>query len=175
VAAVNDVQLISTFFKKLALLALTGFLAVMLIGPVVAVLGVLISFAAIGLLIWLPIRIFILGKPVDWGQVRQASRKYGGPVVAGCNRIGGGILARAEAFCRRVNAVVRFVGAIFLETCCGAVVGGLLGLLRGSHASFPWESVIWGLGIGAFVGALVALSSRLGSVARVGPDEVVHA
>jgi hypothetical protein len=179
---VNDVHVIGLFFRKLALLALTGFLFVTLIGPFLAIVGVLIGFAAVGLLVWIPVRILVLKKPINWGQLRDTGRKCGGVVVSGCNRIGGGAMKvrgvvwnHGQAFFAGIYSAVLLVAAVFRETFCGAVVGALLGILRGSPGSFPWESLIWGISVGAAVGALVGVTSRFSAPRRVQGDEIVHA
>src|SRR5713226_3279426 len=52
--------------RKVALLTLLGVLVVFLIGPVLTVVGVILPFALVGFLVWLPFRLFVQRKEVNW-------------------------------------------------------------------------------------------------------------
>ena len=53
---------VGRFMRNLLWLALLGFLAVVFSGPVLAVAGVVLSFALIGFLLWLPIHTLVRGR-----------------------------------------------------------------------------------------------------------------
>ena len=153
-------HLFTAVLRKLALLALIGFLVVVLIGPILAMLGVLVSFAFIGLVVWLPIRTLLYGKPFEWHQVREASRRCGGAVWGGWNRLAGGAVGEGNLVLEKVQATGRVLAAIVREAACGALVGALLGMVVGPDGSDPPPSMLIGAGFGAMLGILVALSSR---------------
>ncbi len=52
------------------------------------------------------------------------------------------------------------MGRVCRETLCGALVGGMVGLIPTLYSSFDIRPVLLGLGIGFVAGGLVALSSR---------------
>jgi hypothetical protein len=158
VSAVDPEHVLTSVLRKLVCLAVIGFLVVVLIGPILALLGVLISFALIGLLVWLPIRTLLYGKPFDWAKVKAVSRKYGGAVFGRCHHVADQALAHGHPVLEKVQAAGRFVALVFRETVCGALVGALLAVLRVPEASFHIKLVLLGAGIGALVGAVVALA-----------------
>jgi hypothetical protein len=157
---VETAHLLTAILRKLAFLALIGFLVVVLAGPILAMLGVLVSFALIGLLVWMPIRTMLYGKPFEWSQVKAVSRKLGTPVWAGCHRITGGALGHGKPVLEKVQATGRFLGMIFREAACGALVGALLGMVLGPESSVPSQPALLGAGLGALLGTLVAVSFR---------------
>src|SRR5262249_37953147 len=85
-------------------------------------------------------------------------RKCVGAVFGRCHRMAGGGFAYGQPVLERLQAGCRFLALICRETVCGALVGAMLGLLRGSETSIHIRSVLLGAGIGALVGAIVALS-----------------
>src|SRR5207253_7927805 len=79
------VQAAARVFGKIAYLALIGFLAILLTGPiiavfsalfslVVAILSVLVPFALIGVLIWLPWRLCAKGRSAALEDMAKARR-----------------------------------------------------------------------------------------------------
>jgi hypothetical protein len=144
---------------KLAYLALLGFVVMMLVGPMLAVVSVLASFALIGMIFWLPLRLLGCGRPVEWGRVRNASQRYWGTVRTGYHRVHG-VFQQHPIYLERAREAGRFMGRVFRETVCGTLVGGMLGLLAALQTSFHPRPLVLGLGVGFIVGALVALSSR---------------
>jgi hypothetical protein len=157
---VENVATILAFLRKLIFLALVGLLAVVLIGPVLAVVGVLASFALIGLMVWLPIRYFVGGQPVEWDRVREKGRHYCGVVMRGCQRFGGGVWNYGHGPMERLRATGRFLAAVCRETLCGTILGAMLGLIHGSQDGFHLQPLILGICLGAVIGAFVGLMSR---------------
>jgi hypothetical protein len=148
------------FLYRLCGLALFGFVAILLVGPVVAVVAVLASFALIGFLFWLPIRLFLIRKPIDWARAKEKGRRYGGMVVAGCSRIRA-FLPANEAILEKSRHAGLFVAVFFREVICGAVLGSMLGSIRATQGAFELWPIILGLCLGAGIGACVALAGAL--------------
>src|SRR5439155_22842162 len=73
--------------RKAALITLIGFLAVMLAGPVLSLVGVLLPFSAVGLLVWIPFRLFMIGREGGWTAVRQSTGRVLRTVLAVPGRI----------------------------------------------------------------------------------------
>jgi hypothetical protein len=164
---VNGPAMLIMLVRNFAFLSLVGFLAVVLIGPVLAVLGVMFSFAVIGLVFWIPFRLLILGQPVDWARYRDLSRRYAGPVFSRCRhlgRLGHGYFDQGRECYLKARATGRYLLAIARETTCGMLVGGLVGLMNSPPYVFPQtieHGLVWpGMLVGAAVGALVGLASR---------------
>ena len=145
--------------RRLVFLALCGFVVVMVAGPVFAVLGILIAFAAIGLLVWLPLRLLGFGKPIKWHRVRDAGHKCWGAVAVRGNRVRGEILTRGQPYLTQACETGRYLGRIFRETMSGALVGAMLGLIPAVQYEHV-RPMILGACFGALVGAIVGLSSR---------------
>src|SRR5438132_1040869 len=57
--------------RKVALFTLVGFLAVFLIGPVLTVLGLVLPFALVGFLVWLPFRLLVQKREINWSGLPQ--------------------------------------------------------------------------------------------------------
>jgi hypothetical protein len=146
--------------RKLTFLSVLGFLAMVLLGPVLAILGVMLSFAVLGLVVWVPIRVLMFGRPLEWDRWGQTGKKYCGAVFRGCNRISSQFHSGGGVVLEKASAAGRFLGTILRETACGALVGAMLGLLQGAQGSFQPRTVGLGVLIGAGVGAFVALTSR---------------
>jgi hypothetical protein len=164
--------MLTHFFCKLAALAFVGLAAIVLVGPVLAVLGVLLPFALIG---WLAIlacyglRQSLGGCAVqkDLASARRAARAAGrsgrwlltgglpwlGARVTGCRA---GLHRAAEA----VRGYAPAVTGVLRETLCGAVVGAMLGLMANLQAPGPNYFVLIGGLSGAAAGLGVGLLKR---------------
>jgi hypothetical protein len=112
--------------RKVAALAAFGFLAIVLAGPVLSILIVVLTFAVIGFLLWLPVRPLLQRRDGRWRTgVEQA--------VGYAQRSGellGSAWHRAVRRAREAHGSVRntasVVGAVLLETLSGAVVAVLV-------------------------------------------------
>jgi hypothetical protein len=144
---------------RLAYLGLFGLVALILFGPAVALLIILGVFAALGLVFGLPLRLLGFGKPLEWDRVRDAGQRCWGTVRAGCGRVHSAI-PQDPVYLEKARSAGRFMGRIFRETLCGALVGGMLGLIPALQNGFHAQPLVLGIGIGFIVGALVALGGR---------------
>jgi hypothetical protein len=159
-------------FCKLAALAFVGLAVVTLIGPVLAVLGVLFAFAVIGWLACLGYyglrqalggrdfrRELSSAQEAVWAAGRRGRRLAagGGPWLGGrvtaCR-------ARLHRACEAVKGHVPAVAAVLVETLCGAVVGAMLGLMANFQAPGPNYFVLIGGLTGAAAGLGVGLLKR---------------
>jgi hypothetical protein len=156
--------MLMVFLRKFALLALVGFLVVLLVGPVLGILGIMFGFAVVGLLFWIPVRAFLLGQPPDWASYRDLTRKCRGAVfVRFCHawRRGHDVLGHAQEVSQRAWATGCYVANILREIICGMLVGALIGWMHGSPSGWPVEqSVVLGIMAGAAIGVLVGIASR---------------
>lgn len=151
--------LMLAFLRKLICLALLGFVVVMVSGPLFAVLGILIGFAMIGLLVWVPMRCMGFGRPIEWHRVREVGKKCWGPVAGGCNRLGGELLIHGQPYLERVRETGRFLARLAREMMSGAVVGAMLGLIPALHHGNDL-SILPGIVLGALLGVGVGLFAK---------------
>ncbi len=144
--------------RKVFLLALFGLLAITLVGPILSIVLVILSFALIGFLFWLPIRFLIYGREGalrnSWQNVRAVARRGGyavGAVWYGTLRVG-------RDLHESLRGTASVIGAVLLETLSGAIVGILLvTTCWPQHALTPGAVVLAGL-LGALAGVLVVIS-----------------
>jgi hypothetical protein len=149
--------------RKVCLLALLGLVAITAAGPILALVSVVLSFALIGLLFWLPIRLLLYGRE---GAVRDGVEK-GKAVARLCGRTAAASWHGTRHLGRHLREALRGsasrVGAVLLETLSGAVVGALLvSTCWPQHAVTPGAVVLAGL-IGALAGVLVLVSRSRGA------------
>jgi hypothetical protein len=163
-----------------AYLALLGFLAIILIGPAAALLGVLISvaaallsvavallsallpFAVIGALIWLPYQLLTHRPTIDRDRVRQGARAvYQKVVVPPAHWCAQGCRWTAQAApsaWEKCHSALGRAGGVLLETLCGAIILGVLAGLLGAglgpkHVeSYCAVGILLGAGFGFVVG-----------------------
>jgi hypothetical protein len=141
---------------KLCYLALVGFLAITLMGPVLALLSVLLCFAAIGLIIWMPLQLLFQGRTPKWGEAMDKSKDFGrkavNVVTATCSTCARG----AQGIHGACRGTANKVGVFLLEVFGGAAVGGVLAAVcagpYGPRAPEVLTGVLGGAGIGMFVG-----------------------
>jgi hypothetical protein len=144
--------------RKVCLLALFGLLAITLAGPILSIVFVILSFALIGFLFWLPIRFLIYGREGalrdGLQNVRAVARRGGyavGAVWYGTLRVG-------RELHETLRGTASVIGAVLLETLSGAVVGILLvATCWPQHAVTPGGVVLAGL-LGGLAGVLVVVS-----------------
>jgi hypothetical protein len=131
--------------RKVFLLTLLGFLTVVFIGPILAAAATALSFAFVGLLIWLPLHALARGRhSIAWRSLARV-----GPPLA------------------RVGSTLRSAGTVCLEIASGAAIGALIVFLSNLEQAPAAGTVLAGAGLGAGVGVLVTLS-RLRSGAPAG-------
>jgi hypothetical protein len=144
--------------RKVCLLALFGLVALTLAGPILSLVVVILSFALLGLLVWLPIRLLIYGTD---GAVRDGVEK-GKAVARLCGRTAAATWHGTMGLGRHLRETLRGtasrVGAVLLETLSGAVVGALLvSTCWPQHAVTPGAVLLGGL-TGGLAGVLVLVS-----------------
>jgi|SRR5215469_1427928 len=157
---------------KLAALAFVGLAVITLIGPALAVLGVLLPFAVIGwlaCLAYLGVRQALGGRDVhkELTAAREAARAAGRRgrrlLTVGLPWLGARLTA-CRARLHQVSEAVRrcapAVTGVLRETLCGAVVGAMLGLIANLQATGPNYFVLIGGLSGAAAGLGVGLLKR---------------
>jgi hypothetical protein len=147
----------SEIIRKVALLTLLGFLVVFLIGPVLTVLGVVLPFALVGLLVWLPIRVFVQRREINWSGLPNKAGQFLRTVLAIPVRIVGFVLSAIAALLRLVVGAIGLGLRILLPAVAGALLFGVLGAIGGANhhdAEFRIPAaVLIGAGLGALYGA----------------------
>src|SRR5713101_5481319 len=143
--------------RKVFIFTLVGFLVVVLAGPLLTVLGVLLPFALVGFLVWLPFQGFRLWRQGGWPSIRHAFGRAVRTVFAIpvwlISRVAGGALWLV----RGVFGLIGFVLGIAFPTVAGAFLGAVLGLIGGvehhdAEVRIPAGAAIGG-GIGFLAGA----------------------
>jgi hypothetical protein len=157
---------------KLAALAFVGLMALLLIGPVLAVLGTLLPFAIIGWLACLAyygLRQALRKKEFreELSSAREAlwAAGRGGKFVAvrGAPWVARRVTAARATLHRTWKAVggrASAVAAVIGEALCGAAVGAMLGLMANFQAPGPNYFVLIGGLTGAAAGLGVGLLKR---------------
>lgn len=155
--------------RKVLFLALFGFLAVILAGPVIAVCSVLLSvlltaglvllpFVLIGFVVWLPFQALVLGRRIEWRRVGASVQA----LYTGLFSVVGGVFGSGfrlvKGVARRIGTAVLFLMSVALDVLGGALVGAVLGALGGLwHDDAPGRIPMGAL-VGAAVGFIVALT-----------------
>jgi hypothetical protein len=141
--------------RKAAIITLVGFLAVFLAGPVLTVAGVLLPFALVGLLVWIPFRGIVLWRQGGWEAVQAATHKGFGRVLA----VPAWILATAFGGVKWVVgsafSLVGFTLGLILPTLLGGIGGAILGFMGGMQHQDADFRIPAGALIGACVGLLI--------------------
>jgi hypothetical protein len=144
--------------RKVCLLALFGLIAITLAGPILSLVFVVLSFALIGFIFWLPIRLLLYGKS---GAVRDGLEKGKALAQSGGRAVGAawrGTTRLGRGLHLALRGTARLVGAILLEALSGAAVGVLvISTCWPQHAVTPGAVVLAGL-VGALAGVLVVVS-----------------
>ena len=140
--------------RKVALLTLVGFLVVFLIGPVITLIGVVLPFALVGLLVWLPFRLFIQRRPINWSGLPEKAGRAVRSVLLFPVRVVAFVLSAAFGLLRVVGGVLGFALRILLPAIAGALLFAVLGAIGGvTHADAEFRIPAAAL-IGATIGAL---------------------
>jgi hypothetical protein len=153
---------------KLAALAFVGLAVIVLVGPVLAVLGVLLPFAVIGWLACLALhgtrhalgdrdfrKELSSAREAAWGAGRRGWRLVSGlgARVTACR-------ARLHRASEAVRDHAAAVTGVLRETLCGGVVGAMLGLMANLQAPGPNYFVLIGGLTGGAAGLGVGLLKR---------------
>jgi hypothetical protein len=144
--------------RKAAIMTAIGFLVIVLGGPLLGLIATLLPFLLVGFLIWLVIRMVILG-PLVVGRfigrvVRGVFRIVTAPPRLIFRLIRGGVVRVGHG----VGRMSGFVRGIFWETVCGAAVGAMLGMIGGVQHEDAEFRVPIGAVIGGFIGLLAGAS-----------------
>jgi hypothetical protein len=161
--------------RKVAIITLIGFLAVVLIGPVLTIAGVLLPFALVGLLVYVPYRLFVVSKQGGLPAVQQAGQKAVRTAVA----FPVWVVSKVIGFIAFVlRTIFRIIGTIFglvFAVGGGAAVGAILGTIGGLQYHDADARIPAGALIGAAVGLIIMLTrSRSSRVATVRPGPQVQ-
>jgi hypothetical protein len=144
---------------KLGLFALFGFGAVILAGPLLAMLAVVMAFALVGFLFWLPLHALLRGpRPGGWQPCRDHFLAHWRHLKGHCRGTAQALQAWGRDLPERVRHTVAVAAAVVLEMASGAVVGGLFVYLSEREHVFPPLTIVTGVLVGALVGLLVVLS-----------------
>jgi hypothetical protein len=153
--------------RKVTLFTVIGFLVVFLIGPVLTVLGVILPFALVGFFVWLPFRVLIQKREINWsglpekaGQVLRTVLTLPVRIVATILsiplRIVGYIGAAIIGLLRLVGGLVGFALRMVIPIVVGAFLFALLGAIGGlTHQDAEFRvpaAALIGAGIGALYG-----------------------
>jgi hypothetical protein len=182
---VNNLHSAADVIRKVGLLALVGFSVILLSGPIVAILSVVLSlgvivlgFALVGFLVWLPFRILTVGSQVAFQNLHDAGKAVGG-VAMGVGRVGAkavvvppraagrmcaGGFRVAKAGLRLTWSAARFIGEVGVVAAAGVLVGVIFGLISGTQThnlgvAIPMNAFAGGL-IGAATGIVMTIRER---------------
>jgi hypothetical protein len=170
---------------KLIFLTVLGFVAVVVSGPVLAILSVflslafvLLSFAFVGFLVWLPFHVLLVGRETAFQNLRGMGQAVGG-AMAGLGRMSGGVLGFLPRLCytlrdllvavlgfvlRLIGGTIRLALTTAVVALFGVFVGVAFGVVNGTthgnlEVAVPMFGAIGGL-IAAVVGAAMTLFER---------------
>jgi hypothetical protein len=147
--------------RSLFCLALLGLGVTVLIGPALAVLGVLLPFALIGALAWVCYR---LGRALVRRVFRRRARRLvlvDVPPASEPEPVIFHAVAQDRPVVRppsRLRSLVRTGTHVVIEVACGAALGASLAVLADWQNSAGIEHVALGAAIGAVVGFVVGES-----------------
>src|SRR5262245_13337666 len=168
-AAVESKPSLGRLIRKICGLAILGFLAITLAGPIIAVLVTVLSFALVGFLFWLPLHALLRRKEGGWRDGVHRAREFGGRCLGAAGGVWCGTLRAAHNSQEALRSTASFVGAVLLEALSGTLVAVfLVGTCWPPHGLNPGVFVLAGL-IGAATGVLVVVSRR-----RPAPEATVE-
>lgn len=168
--------------RRFAFLTLLGLFAVVLVGPVVAVLAVILAvvltavtlvlpFAVAGFLVWAPYQFLVHDQHKAWARVRETAWSFYQALVVApvglCVRAScaGGRLCQATM--DRARRLAGFLRGVALETVGGSFVGGLVGTVGGLMHEEIDVRLPLGLLFGAVIGLLIGATRTRGTRAPV--------
>jgi hypothetical protein len=143
--------------RHVAIATVIGFMAVLLSGPILGVLGILLPFALIGALLYVPYRMFVGRQPVGVQAAGAAGAGFFRFLVSIPFLIVMGIF-RAIAFVFGVVwGAFTFVLGIVLPTVAGGILGGILGTIGGIEHQDAQFRVPAAILLGASIGLVAGL------------------
>jgi len=143
---------------RIGSLALFGFLAITFAGAILTLASVVLFFALIGFVLWLPMHTLVFGPKATWrpkldrgtALCRHGLSALGGVCHASVNRV--------RAARQTIRGTASFLGVALVEMLSGALVGVLLmSTVRDANAG---PSIALAAGVGACAGLLVVLARR---------------
>jgi hypothetical protein len=154
-------------FRKLVFLTFLGFAVMVLFGPIVAIASVILPFALVGFLVWIPFQLFALRRPVDWDRIGVRARALGQDLAncgRGCTRVAAwparlasGIVAAVVGtlafLVRTAFSTVRILIQVALMLATGAAIGAVWGVISSSGVDHDRAPVI---ALNAIVGGVLA-------------------
>jgi hypothetical protein len=159
--------------RKVALLTLLGFLIVFLIGPVLTLVGIILPFALVGLLVWVPFRLFIQKREVNWSRLPKKAGQVIRTVLTIPIRIIAYVGYAAKGLLLLVAGVIGFALRIIVPAVAGAFLFALLGAIGGvTHQDAEFRipaAALIGATIGALYGAFRARQVKKEIVLRPAP------
>jgi hypothetical protein len=158
-----------------------GFAALTLSGPILAILSVALSlgvvvlaFAALGFIIWLPFRILAVGHQVAMENMRDVGHglgRAGRQMVRVASfparmlgRLVAGVFHLAIATVVKAFSAARFLSEVAVVAAAGALVGALVGVTNGTPGHdldvvIATNAIAGGV-IGALVGGVMTFRER---------------
>jgi hypothetical protein len=166
---------LANIMSKLLYLALLGFLAVLLVGPIVGIIAAIISvtfsivatilpFAFLGLLVWIVISLFTNGHRKTWHEIRHAGgstyRSTLERPMSHCARACRGTWRAGHAVWSKFRPAERYRKAqdVCAETavaCAETAAATACAVRRGTHRAVE---VVIEVFSGALIGTLVGLA-----------------
>jgi len=153
--------------RKVALFTVVGVLVVFLIGPVLTLLGVILPFALVGFFVWLPFRVLVQKKEINWSGLPEKAGQIVRTIVSLPIRIVATILSiplRIVAYIasaiigllRLIGGLLGFALRMIIPIVGGAFLFALLGAIGGlTHQDAEFRvpaAALIGAGIGALYG-----------------------
>jgi hypothetical protein len=169
----TGIRVILLSLHKMCLLAMVGFAVIFLSGPVIGLLSVIFSlvvsvfaillpFALVGFLIWLPIRALTSGKHLAWREATTTTRSVCGGVFrrsySACRYVTSGSAGGIRNLWHRIHFYPRAFGGLLLEVVSGAAVGAVLGGALGMRHDTYEASIPLGVLAGATLGFVIGAS-----------------
>jgi hypothetical protein len=154
-------------FRRIAYLALFGFLAIFLLAPILTLLSllftfalVILSFAFVGFIFWLPFQALGFGfyHGSTWRDHPNPPCRFTRKVFATCGVLCTVPMRFGQAACQHCRVAAQTLAVFVLEMVSGALVALLVVLLVQPGA--PALTYVAAGGVGAVGGFLVVLARR---------------
>jgi len=152
--------------RKVAIMTLIGFLAVVLSGPLIAAAAAVLPFAIVGALIYVFIKALILGPYLVGKIIGETFRGIWFVVIGIPARILGTTGKGIGFALNTVWSVLAFALSIAFPALIGGAIGALLGVIGGIEHADADMRVPAGLLIGAAIGAVAGFLLRQKSQTR---------
>jgi hypothetical protein len=165
-SSMENVQQTSRILRKVAIMTLIGFLAVILSGPIIAAAAALLPFAIVGALIYVFIKALILGPYLVGKIIGETFRGILFVLIGIPARILGKAGKTFGLVFTAAWSVLAFALSIAFPALMGGIVGAILGMIGGIEHSDADMRVPAGLLIGAAIGAVAGFLLREKSQSR---------